>query len=70
MTNFREMNRLVNELFDQHSPGPVKGLFGEACMAFRAERSALLVAHGWEPAHFAAHVLEQVCDDDYEVCES
>jgi len=67
MTPFREMNRLVNDLFAKHSPGPAQTLFGDACLAFRAERTALLEAHGWEPEHFTDKVDEYA--SDHEACE-
>lgn len=67
MTNFGEMNRLVVSVFEKHAGINRHTLFGDASKAYRAEKEALLEAHGWDVEAFDAKVDEYV--SDYEVTE-
>jgi len=64
MLSFKEMNRLVSEVFEKHSQG-VRCLFGDAARAYRAEKNSVLVANGWDPESFDEKVEEYA--SDYEV---
>ena len=65
MTNFGEMNRLVVSVFEKHtSRHGVLTLFGDACKAYRAEKEALLEAHGWDVEAFDEKVDEYTSDHE------
>lgn len=61
MTAFAIVLKLVNALFAEHAKG-AKFLVGEAGAPFRAERKALLAAHGWDEHEWEARVDDYVSD--------
>ena len=65
MLNFVEMNRMVVEAFEKHAKGRSQ-LFGDAARAYRAEKNALLVEHGWDTEAFDAKVEEYASDADHD----
>jgi hypothetical protein len=57
---------MVSALFAAHD-GDSGALIGDTYLAFKADREALLTAHGWDPEFFMEKIEDY--NSDFEVTE-